>query len=345
MFKKFSILLAILMVLGLVVAGCGGNDAGEADQSDNQSSGEPAEDTAWVPEKPIEFVVPYSAGGGSDTNARALAKVLTQNDLVPVDIMVVNKPGGSGAVGDAYIASKKGSEYTIATWVNGQQTAAVANNADVGLNEVTPLSILAIDSYAYMVSADSPYDTMEEFVAAAKENPGTLTVGGSAKGSEDHMSKALVDRGFDIDTKYVAFDGGGEVIAAILGGHVNAGLANPNEMLGQLEAGKVKVLGVLSEERMGGPLAEVPTMKELGADDTIFHQFRGYAVPPETPQEVIDWWADTLKKASETEDWKNNYIAPNSLTPMYLTPDETYDFMHESLDSQVSLLRDLGFID
>lgn len=299
---------------------------------------------AWEPEKAIEFVVPYSAGGGSDVNARMLVDTIRKNDLVDQNIMVLNKPGGSGAVGNTYTFSKKGDGHVIQTFNSGQMMSTISNDAAVKLENLTPLGTLALDTLMLVVSADGGAATYADLVAEAKAEPQSVTVGGAARGSEDNLVFTMLNDSADIELQYVPFEGGGEILAALLGGHIDAAIANPSEVGSQVEAGRVKVLGTFSEERLGEPFSDVPTFIEQGYPEVSFTMFRGYAGPPEMPEEAVAYWNDVLKKASETEQWKNEYVAQSGLIDRYMDAAESKTFYMQEEKKYRALLEAAGFL-
>lgn len=221
-----------------------------------------AQDTNWSPKRNVEFIVPYSAGGGSDLNARALAETIRKADLMDVNMMILNRPGGSGAVGNTYVASKAGDGGTIMTFNSGQMMSTLSNKAAVKLENITPLGTLALDTLMLAVKADAPFENLDAFVQAGAAKPQSVTVGGTSRGSEDNLVFALANAPTKGALQYVPFDGSGDVLSALLGGHVAAGIFNPSEIASQVEAGSVRILGTFSSKRLGGVFAEVPTFVE-----------------------------------------------------------------------------------
>lgn len=301
-----------------------------------------AQDT-WTPTRNIEFVVPYSAGGGSDLNARALAETLSQNEIIERNIMILNRPGGSGAVGNTYVASRSGNPHTIMTFNSGQMMSTITNSADVKLANITPLGTLALDTLVFVVKADSPHQTFDDVLKAATAAPQTLTVGGTGRGGEDQLVFALANQPAEGALQYVPFEGGGDVTSALLGGHITIGIFNPSEIVAQLEAGTVRALGIFSEERLNGPFAEVPTFAEQGHPDAVFEMFRGYAGPPDLAPEAVAFWDDALAKASETEAWKQD-VERNSLIPTFMDAAESKAFWEAEEARYTQLLTEAGIL-
>lgn len=333
-FKKYW-LIGLVVAFAFVLTACSSNDA---EGNSGEVEGE------FTLDSDVEFVVPYSAGGGSDTNARTIAKIMKDEDIIEKSILVVNKPGGSGAVGGAYTYSKKGDSSTISTFVSGQISSALMSDAEVQLEDYTPLGTLALDSFLLLVDNDSPYKTFEDFVKAAKENPGEISVGGAGKGGEDHMVYYLTNREAGIDTKFVTFQGGGETLSALMGGHIDAVYSNPSEVLSQIEGGELRALASTNKTPLTAPLEEVPTFKDLGYPEIFFQQFRGIVGPPDMSAEAVSFWEDALKGVNESEEWQTNYIEKFSLQPTYMNAEEAKQYFEESEEQYNEILTELGLM-
>ncbi len=207
---------------------------------------------------------------------------------------------------------------------------------------MTMLAVVAVDDLTLAVKSDSKYQTLEDFVKAAKERPGQLTVGGTATNSEDHIFTYLMEKATGTKVKYVPFNSGGEVTVALMGGHVDAAVENPNEIVAQIEAGKAKYLAVASKQRLKGA-PSVPTFKEKGYD-VLWEQMRGVVGPADMGDEPVKWWQDTLKKVTETTKWQEQYIQRNLLTPVFWTGEEANEYLDGLRAKYQKALTDLGAI-
>jgi putative tricarboxylic transport membrane protein len=190
------------------------------------------------PSRTVEVVVPYAPGGGTDNLMRMITGIIDENKWSPVPLNVNNRAGGSGAVGYNYLINKKGDPHTIAgatpMIVSGKIEGRLPGNHR---DAMTILMIVAIDELMLSVRNESPYKTIDDFVKAARAKPGGLTVGGTATLTEDHIFTYLFERAAKIQVKYVPFNSGGEVTTALMGGHIDAAVENPNEIVSQIEAG------------------------------------------------------------------------------------------------------------
>ncbi|MGI6604767.1 MAG: Bug family tripartite tricarboxylate transporter substrate binding protein [bacterium] len=326
--KRTLVLVASLLALTLL-AGCSGG----------QQQTSPG---ANYPEKPINYVIPWSPGGGSDVMGRMVADIIQQNKFLPQPLVVVNKPGGSGAVGMNEVAQKKGDPYTIIGVVSGQISTPITTGAEVKASTFKPIAALALDEFFLLVKPESEFQTLQDVIDYAKANPGKLTMGGTGTGSEDHMCAGLLMDAAGIQVEYIPFDGGGEVMSALLGGHVQVAWANPSECASQLKGGLVRVLGVMAPERTK-TYPDIPTFKEQGVD-AVFQQIRAISGSPDMPDYAVEVIGEALKKVSESERWQKEYIEKNALTSRYLGPEEYGQAIAEAEKQYTEILTNLGLV-
>ena len=298
---------------------------------------------AKYPGRTIEVVVPYAPGGGTDNLMRMITGIIDEHKWSPVPINVNNRAGGSGAVGYNYLINKKGDAHVVA----GATPMIVSGKIEGRLpgdhrDAMTPLMIVAIDELMLSVRSESPYKTIDEFVKAARAKPGSLTVGGTATNTEDHIFTYLFERAAKIKVKYVPFNSGGEVTAALMGGHIDAAVENPNEIIAQVEAGKARNLAVASHKRLTDA-PDLPTFAERGYD-FYWEQMRGVVGPANMPPEAVKWWQDTLKKVTDTPKWKNDYIKKNLLTPTQWTGAEANKYLDSLNQKYTDALTGLGAV-
>jgi len=329
----------LLMFFCLFIISLIGCSDGDASNKQNQSEGEVKLDGT------VELIVPASAGGGSDVNARMMAEVMKENKLIDENTTVVNKPGGSTSVANSYTYNKEETNNTILTWNSSQIISPILNDNSVTIDELTPLATLSFDSYLFVVKGDSKYKTFEGIVEAAGENPQTLSIGGTGQGTELHILSHLINKYGETEFKYVPFDSGGETISALLGGHVDVILSNPNEVLSQIEAGEVKALATSSQKRLSGALEDVPTFDELGYEDIKINSFRGYVGPPGMTNEEISFWEDVFKRAHETKMWQSDYIERYELNGQYLNAEESEELYQEVLDLYLEAAKEMELVE
>lgn len=351
--KKNIFLVIMLLAIAAVLAACNSDDGKEAEAPADTGGGSgvtetsgPAEgaDSDWKPTKPIEFIAPAGAGGGWDTTARASSKVLEEEKLVDQRFAVVNKPGGGGAIGWAYIDSKNTDDHLLFTTSPPIMFVPLNNQSDLGHQDFTPIAALTADYGAFLVKADSPFNTMNDLVEAMKADPTAISiVGASAPGSMDHMQfvKAVHAAGVDAKTvKYVSSqDGAG--MTMLLGGQVDVYSTDVGEAVEQYRAGNVKVLAVTAEERMDGEVvSEFPTLIEQGIDDS-FVVWRGVMGPKNMSKEAAAFYENALKEMSETEAWKVE-LDRYGWVPNWMGSEEFSAFLDEQYEAIRSLMEDMG---
>jgi putative tricarboxylic transport membrane protein len=295
----------------------------------------------WKPAKPIQFVVPYAPGGGSDVLARSIENVIKTDKLSPVPLIVVNQAGGGSTIGTTSVAQSPGNVHMLLTFISGQVAAPmVAGKGAATYRDLTLICGLAIDEQLIVVKTDSPLKTIEDIVAAAKQK--ALTIGGTATGQEDQMCNRLFERAADIKLRYVPFNSGGECVTAVLGGHVDMIWANPSEFVPQWEAKMVRPIVVAKETRLPD-FPDVPTFKEKGYNVT-FKMFRGIAAPPGIPVETAAFYENMMKRMAESSGWKEKYLKHYMLSPAWMGSKEFTQFVTQNEQLFKGILTELGLI-
>ena len=205
---------------------------------------------ADYPKKTVEFVVPASAGGGSDTLARLILDIIQKNNLVDGTIIVVNKPGGASAAGHAYVMGSRNGDHIIFT-MNAAHALAARSNSAINSEAFAPLANLAMDNVLLVAKADGPYKNFAEALSAIKAEPQSISVG--VADNLDKLCLAQVNSETDSEFSDVYFDGAGEIATALLGGHIQLGIFNPNECLGAHQGWNDDSFGHLLDRAPGRP--------------------------------------------------------------------------------------------
>ncbi|KRT75728.1 MAG: hypothetical protein XU14_C0104G0005 [Armatimonadetes bacterium CSP1-3] len=294
------------------------------------------------PSRAIEFVVPFGAGGGSDILARAIAKVIAEEKLLPVPLVVSNRAGGSGAVGWSYVLSKKGDPYFLTTVSGSYWTTPLLGLAPFKPTDFTPVAGIALDTFFFVVRAESTYRTLRDIVEVARKSPELITVGGSAAASDDRVSTALLERAAGIKFNYIVFGGSGPALTNLLGGHISTTWLNPGEGLEQIRAGKVRALAVTSTERLKA-FPNVPTFKELGYD-VVWEQYRGVAMAPAVPPDAVKVMSDAFQRMCRTQRWQKEYIEANLLVSICQGPEAWGKTIEAVSERYVRMFRELAII-
>ncbi|RJE84424.1 tripartite tricarboxylate transporter substrate binding protein [Paracoccus onubensis] len=304
----------------------------------------------WAPNRPIEFVVASGAGGGTDNFARTIQSALTRNDIVDAPMVVLNKGGGSGAEAFLYARQNAGDPNKLIFGTNNVYLLPYVAKLAYTTEDLQPVATLALDEFLVWVKADSPYESITDLIDAAKEAPGTITFGGSQSKDTDETLVALIEQVSGADFKYVPFNGGGETGVQLAGGHIAANVNNPNENIGQWQAGAVRPLCVFSPERMAEsePIGDdmgwhdIPTCKEAGLDIESYQMPRTVWLPKDTDPEVVAFYEDAMKKVAETPEWQD-YLTKTSQTGAVLLDEELASFIQTNEDNTVKVFQAEGW--
>lgn len=181
-------------------------------------------------------------------------------------------------------------------------------------------------------------------VNAIKGQPGSIKIGGSQRGNSDHLAFELINKYTNSKFSYVMFNSSGEVMSALLGGHVDVGIFNPAECIGQVTAGAVVPIATFAEKRLTGLFKDVPTFAELGYDKIQVDEVRAIAGPPNMDPAAVKFYADMLKKITETEDWQKNYIDRYLLTHNYLNASDTKTFHEKMITEYINIFKEIGYL-
>lgn len=280
----------------------------------------------------IKMMIPANPGGGWDTTGRALGKAMVESkaaDTVQYD----NKGGAAGTIGLAQFANaSKGDANAMMVMGAVMLGGIITGKPPVGLDKVTPIARLTSEYNVFVVPANSPLKTMKDVVEQMKKDPGSITWGGGSKGSTEHISASMLARAVGVDPKkvnYVAFRGGGEATAAILGGNVKVGGSGYSEFAEYITAGKMRAIGVTSEKRLAG--INVPTLKEQGYD-VVLGNWRGVYGAPGLTAEQRTALTEIIVKAAKSKAW-TEALEKNGWTPALLTGKAFDDFVDNDFAS------------
>lgn len=337
LFTRLSIVLSALLVVLLAVVACSSPAApsptaapakpaaapttapasGAAPAAAAPTAAAAAAPAAKWPTKPVIFITHTSPGGGGDLFNRAVAKAAEKPWGQPV--AVENRTGASGA--NAFIATRdaKPDGYTLMGQTPTLITATMLNKMPVTWSDLTPVARLVTDTMILYVKYDSTFKDAKELTAAAKTASSKQRWGGGSVGSTDQwlVYQVLLSTGLMDKVEYVPFEGGGDVVTAVAGGQIIAGVGELGEMAPAIDAKKIRVVGVAGQQR-AKPLPNDPTLKEQGID-AIMEKFRGYFGPKGIPAATVDGIASAMKQVTESPDYLK-YTADNSQTMAYQGP-------------------------
>jgi len=257
------------------------------------------------PSKPITMIVPFPPGGVADIVGRPLAAQMEKTLKQPV--VVVNRTGAGGAVGMAAVAKAAPDGYTILMGLSSISIFPVSDRINgktpsYEMRDFAPIALITADPTVLVVSADSPWKTLKEFVASAKAYPGKINYSSSGVYGTLHVSMEIFANAAGIKLFHVPYGGGGPALTALLGGQVHALASGPAPAVGQIKAGKMRALASWSTERL--PLMpDVPTFKELGYD-AEFYIWSGVFAPGSTPTPVVDRLRNAVREAATSAEFK-----------------------------------------
>lgn len=334
--RLHRITLGAVVAAALALTGCGATkDQASGDASASSGAGA-------APASGLQYMVPNSPGGGYDTTARTAAQVM-EKEKITGSVQVFNLPGAGGTVGLQRVVNEKGNGKLAMQMGLGVVGAAYTQKSAASLNDTTPIAKLIEEAGAIVVPKDSPYQDITSLVEAWKKDPKALAVGGgSSPGGPDHLLPMQLAAAVGIDPKtvsFVSYDGGGELLPALLGSKIAFGASGFGEFLDQVEAGDVRVLAVTSAERVAA-LKDVPTLKESGID-LEFTNWRGVVAPPGISEEDKAVWVDAFTKMHASTAWKAE-LEKRGWVDAFATGDDFGTFLKAQDAEVASILKTLG---
>ena len=306
----------------------------------SQKAREDAAKPVKYPTKGITVICPWGAGGGTDAVLRGICKAAEKE--LGKTITVENKTGGSGAIGHAAIKNAKKDGYTL-----GMITFELNSLPQQGLIDFTyadydPLIRVNADAATLTVKADAPYNSVKEFVDYCKKNPGKVSIGNSAPGSVWHIGAGLLADKTGIVVKHVPFEGAAGAVTALAGGHIQAVSVSLAEVKSQLDAGNVKVIGIMDEKRPAS-YPNIKTFKEQGYDIT-YYTWRGLALPKGVDPAIKKILVDAFTKAEKDPEFVK--MAGNmNLNLAYLNSEDFAKFLKTNYEDVTKTMKSLKLID
>jgi len=303
---------------------------------------------AFEPTNP-ECIAPAGPGGGWDFTCRQGGKTLQELKLVPGTVQVTNLAGGGGGVAFAEVVNKRKNDNNLIVAASSATATRLAQGAYPGntMDQVRWLGSVGADYGIIAVAKNSAINTLPELMDRLKSDPRSISIaGGSAVGGWDHLKVLIAAKKAGISDvrtiKYVAFDGGGEAVTQLLAGSVQAFTGDASEAKGFVDSGDIKVIAVLSPERLEGDFASFPTAKEQGID-AIGANWRGFYAPGGMSDEAYDYWVNAIDKLYASPNWKA-VMAQNGLAPLKLHGAEFQSFVADSIASITQISKEIGLI-
>lgn len=289
---------------------------------------------AWQPTKPVEFVVTSAPGGGTDNFTRMIQSIITKYKLIDQSIVVTNKGGGSGAEGYLTAKTSPGDPHKVIFGTNNAYLLPYVAKVGFRFADLTPVAALALDEFLLWVKEDSPHKTARDYIAAVKAKPETFKMGGSQSKDTDQTLTSMISHVTGTKFIYVPFQGGGAVNTQLAGGHIDSHTNNPNESIGGWKAGQMRPVCIFAPEKLQTTAkvtatqgwGDIPTCKSEGIPIDRFQMPRTVWLPAGAPQGAVAFYADVLRKVSESPEW-NEYITRTVQTGKYLAGDEFKAFI------------------
>ncbi len=307
------------------------------------SGGAPAQ-PAWQPEKVVEFIIPTGPGGNNDKVTRLAQSILQERKFVASPMVVVNKPGGGQTLAAVYTSQRRSDPHHVLFMNPTIFTNELAGIAQIRYTELTPLVLLMVENTALTVRMGSPLKGMRDLIAALKADPESISFAMPSRGGVPHLTVAAAVKAAGLDPrklKIVVFKGSGESMTSLLGGHVDVMVSSVGSVVGQVQAGAARMLGIGAAQRLSGSLASVPTFRDQGIDSTGVAAWRSFFGPGGLALAQVAFWDDAFTRMSETPEWKKHLDASN-LAPQFLRSREFSGYLEAEYAATRGVMRDLG---
>jgi putative tricarboxylic transport membrane protein len=295
----------------------------------------------WKPTQAVEFISPSGAGGGSDGVVRTIEKMLVGNKLLEVPLAVVNKPGAGGDIAWKWLAQNGAGGHHISLLTGNLLSNQITGRSTLAYTDLSCMAQLFSEASGVSVRADSPIKDGRDLLERLRKDPASVSAAvGTAFGGSGHIMLALAAKSVGADPKklkVVVFPAYSQALAALLGGHIDLVLNPASSLIAQMQEGKTRVIAVSTPERVGGALASVPTLHELGARGVHIEAFRAMVGPKAMPAEQVVYWEGVMKKLTDGADWKKEIEERGWIAKFRGARDcnagikAQYDLMHDGL--------------
>ncbi len=298
----------------------------------------------WTPDKPVEFIVPDSAGGGQDRTVRILQKLLQDNGLVATPINIANKPGGRGNLAYTYLNQFPRDAHYLAI-----ATATMLTNHVLGLStfsyaDFTPVAILYGEYIGFAANADGPLKSGKDLVERLRKNPESVTFAfGTSPGNANHIAIAMVAKAAGIDPrklKTVIYKASIDATTALMGGHVDVVATPTSTYAPVMGTGKVRIIGIAAPRRIGGLFASAPTWNEQGIN-AVVSGYRMLIGPKDWNAAQIAFWDNALARVTQTDAWQKE-LAANEWENNYMSSADSRKYLDGRYDEYRKILLELG---
>lgn len=333
--KKTRNMLQFLFIISLLMlfVGCNSSDGGDNQTQENEGANK--EGLSDYPEEPIELVIPYSAGGGTDITGRAIEN--GAKDILDQPLTITNRDGAAGTIGTAEVADADPDGYTILLDPGGPFiTQPYLKEINYSLDDFRGVIGLTVMPLFLLVQSDSPWESIEDL--ANETEPIKFSHGGEGTFGQLALSAFFDEAG--VDAEGVPYEGSKPAQTALLGGHADVSFGHPSEVKGYTESGDIKLLGIFSDERFDNN-PDVPTFTESGYDIEM-NVYNFIIAPKDTPDEEIEYLQDAFAQAKESEVFQE-YLKDNDIEDLDLNGEELIEKLKSDAKDTSVILEDLGY--
>lgn len=300
----------------------------------------------WKPQRNTAIVVGVAAGGALDVTARAVQNIWQSRKMVPVPTVVINKPGAAGAIAWSMLAAREDDGHLLSFATPTILSNHILKKSDVSPRDFTPIALLANDYIAFVVPASSPIKTGRDLIARLKDSSKPFNIGNAAgAGNANHIAIAKVVKAYGIDPRtlpMVIYSSGAISMTNLLGGHIDMAVTALYNAAAHHAAGRLRIIGISAPRRFPGPLAEIPTWKEQGAD--VVHSFwRGVIGPRALSADKVRYWDQVFAKTAATPEWRD-IVSKNLWDDNYKASRDFGVFLEQDYRELQQLLNELGLV-
>lgn len=298
----------------------------------------------WRPERNVEIVVPSAAGSSLDASARMMGRILVENKIVEVPVLVVNKPGGGGTISTTYLDQHAGDPHYLYLSIMSLMNTHILGRSKANWDTYTPIAMVFSENMTMVVQPQSALKSAQDVMNRLKADPQSVSIAiGSTRGGTGHLNTALLARSMGVDPKIlktVQFPGNSQALTALMGGHVDLSSMSFAQAWSQAQTGKVRILGVASDKRGPGSLAGIPTWKEQGFNFEFYNTRFVLGTKGITPEQTA-YWDTALKRVLDTKEWQE-FAAKGDYIPFYFNHKETPKKLAALYDQIKGALVDVG---
>src|SRR5215211_4573754 len=305
---------------------------------------------AWEPTRPVEIIIPAGPGGGADQMGRVIQGIVTKHKLMNQSMVVINKAGGAGGEGFLDVKGARGNPHKLVITLSNLFTTPLATGIPFSWKDITPVAMMALDEFVLWVNADTPYNSVKDYLEAVKKEPGKFKMGGTGSKQEDQIITVAIEKSSGAKFSYIPFRGGGEVAVQLVGNHVDSTVNNPIEAIAQWRGGKVRPLCVFDGKPLdykdviagGQSWADVPTCKTQGLD-VEYLMLRGIFTSPAATKDQIDYYVNLLTKVRETPEWKT-LMQDGAFNQTFMAGADYAKWVENEDKRHQTLMKEAGFL-